>query len=68
MSIEELPYHPLTQKGKEKKGESIWTDPATALGQTHNVISNDKFKALSSIPSHELISCHVHKLVQVIFP
>ena len=68
MSIEELPYHPLTQKGKEKKGERIWTDPAIALGQTHNVISNDKLKTLSSIPSYELVSCHVHKIVQESIP
>ena len=68
VSIKELPYPPLTQKGKEKKGERIWTNPATAIGQTHNVISNDKLKTLSSIPSYELVSCHVHKLVQESIP
>ena len=54
MSIEELPYHPLTQKGKEKKGERIWTDLAIALGQTHNVISNYKLKTLSSTTNYLL--------------
>ena len=68
VSIKELPYPPLTQKGKEKKGERIWTNPATAIGQTHNVISNDKLKTLSSIPSYKLVSCHVHKLVQESIP
>ncbi|KAK9998118.1 hypothetical protein SO802_017721 [Lithocarpus litseifolius] len=66
MVIEELPSPPLTRKGKEKKGESIWIDPTTTLRQTHNVISDDKLKALSSIPSHKLVSYHVHMLVQVL--
>ena len=52
-------------KGKSKIGISVWDDPATALGCAHNVITNDELKGLSSIPSHELISQHIHKLVQV---
>ena len=52
-------------KGKSKIGMSVWDDPATALGCAHNVIINDKLKGLSSIPSHELISRHIHKLVHV---
>ena len=42
-------------------------DPATALRWAHNVISDDKLKALSFVPSHELVSHHVHKLVHVTF-
>ena len=57
---------PLTRsKGKSKIGMSVWDDPATALGDPHNVITNDELKGLSSIPSHELVSRHIHKLVQV---
>ena len=57
---------PLTRsKGKSKIGMSVWDDPATALGHPHNVITNDELKGLSSIPSHELVSRHIHKLVQV---
>ena len=48
MSIEELPSPPWTFKGKEKKGENVWTNPATALGQAHNIISDDKLKALTN--------------------
>nr|POF26876.1 hypothetical protein CFP56_45610 [Quercus suber] len=66
MSIKEFPSPPRTWKGKEKKGESVWIDPATALGRMQNVISEDEFKALSLVPSHELISRHIHKLVQVL--
>ena len=67
VSIEELSSPPQTQKGKEKKGESVWTNLATTLGRDHNVIFDDKLKALSSVPSHELVSRHIHKLVQLSF-
>ena len=57
---------PLTRtKGKSMVGMSVWDDPATTLGRAHNVITNDKLKGLSSIPSQELVSRHIHKLVQV---
>ena len=46
----------IRSKGKSEIGMSVWDDPATALGRAHNVITNDKLKGLSSIPSHELIS------------
>ncbi|KAL0010999.1 hypothetical protein SO802_006107 [Lithocarpus litseifolius] len=55
-----------THRRIEKNGESAWTDLATALGQAHNVISADELKALASVPSHELVSCHIHKLMQVL--
>nr|POE59969.1 hypothetical protein CFP56_03564 [Quercus suber] len=45
---------------------NVWDDPATALGRAHNVITSDKLKSLSSVPLHELISRHIHKLVQVL--
>ena len=57
---------PITcAKGKGKVGMSMWDDPTTALGRAHNVITNDELKGLLSIPSHELVSRHIHKLVQV---
>ena len=44
---------PLTRaKGKGKMGMSVWDDPATALGRTYNVITNDELKSLSSVLSH----------------
>ena len=52
-------------KGKGKVGKSISEDPSTALEWAHNVITDNELKGLSSIPSHELVSCHIHKLVQV---
>ncbi|XP_065615732.1 uncharacterized protein LOC136061637 [Quercus suber] len=53
-------------RGKSKIGISVWDDPTTALGRAHNVITSDKLKGLSSIPLHELVSRHIHKLVQVL--
>nr|POF02971.1 hypothetical protein CFP56_72213 [Quercus suber] len=58
---------PVTRaRGESKIGMSVWDDPATALGRAHNVITSDELKILSSIPSHELVSRHIHKLVQVL--
>nr|POF08590.1 hypothetical protein CFP56_53076 [Quercus suber] len=58
---------PITHpKGKSKIRQSVWDDPATALGRAHYVITNNELKSLSSIPSHELVSRHIHKLVQVL--
>ena len=62
-SIEELPSPPWTCKGNEKKGEAVWTGPAMEIGRAYNVLSDDELKALSLVPSHELVSLHIHKLV-----
>ena len=52
---------PLTHaRDKTKVGMSVWDDPTTAMGRAHNVITNDELKGLSSIPSRELISRHIH--------
>lgn len=58
-------FTPPTAYSKEesKIGKSVWEDLATALGRAHNVVTNEELKGLSSIPSHELVSRHIHKLV-----
>ena len=68
-SLEMMTFSPPTtrSKGKAKVGKSVWDDPATALGRAHNVITNDELKGLSSIPSQELVSRHIHILVQVFY-
>nr|POE46419.1 hypothetical protein CFP56_56740 [Quercus suber] len=58
---------PVTRaRGKSKIGLNVWDDPATASGRAHNVITTDELKSLSSVPSHELVSRHIHKLVKVL--
>ena len=66
-SLEVTTFTPPTtrSKGKGKAGRSVWDDLATTMGHAHNVITDDTLKGLSSIPSHELVGRHIHKLVQV---
>ena len=68
-SLEMMTFSPPTtrSKGKAKVAKSVWDGLATALGRAHNVITNDELKGLLSIPSHELVSLHIHKLVQVFY-
>lgn len=66
MSLGELPLPPMTRaKRKEKMGQSVWADPTTAFGRAYKVITEDKLRALSSILAHKLVSCHIHKMLQV---
>ena len=68
-SLKMMTFSPPTtrSKGKGKVGKSVWEDPATAFGWAHNVITDDELKGILSIPSHELVSRHIHKLVQVFY-
>nr|POF23563.1 hypothetical protein CFP56_50157 [Quercus suber] len=56
-SFEMMTFSPSTMhsKGKAKIGKSVWDGPTTALERAHNVITDDEFKGLSFIPSHELV-------------
>ena len=65
LSLEVTAFTPPTTllKGKGKVGKRIWDDLATALGRAHNVVIDDELKSLTSFPSHELVSRHIHKLV-----
>ena len=53
-------------KGKEKIGSSVWSDAEAAMDHANELLTHGEMKEISSIPSHEMVSCHVHKLVQVI--
>ena len=53
--------------GKGKVGKSACEDPSMVLGRAHNVITNDELRGLLSIPSHELVSRYIHKLVRVFY-
>ena len=71
LSIEEIsPRHKkcrTSEKGKGKIGASIWADVETALAQANEIITLDELKEISGVPSHEMVNCHVHKLIQVTF-
>ena len=54
-------------KGKEKVGASVWANVGTALARANEVVTTKELKEISGVPSYEVVSHHVHKLVQVAF-
>ena len=70
VSVEEvarpLKKQKVGSKGKEKIGSSVWSDAEAAMDHANELLTHGEMKEISSIPSHEMVSCHVHKLVQVI--
>lgn len=68
-SIEEITPCPKGARGsdkvKSKVDSSVWDDAATAMGRAHNVIALEELKDGIDVPSHELVSRHIHKLIQV---
>ena len=71
LSIEEITLRTkkrkLGDKGKDKVGASVWADAKTTLAQANEVVTPEELKEISSVPSHEMVNHHVHKLIQVIF-
>ena len=67
--IEEIsPCHKkcrTSEKGKGKIGASVWANTETALARANKVVTPDELKEISGVPSHEMVNCHIHKLVQV---
>ena len=61
-----LKKYKVGSKGKEKVGSSVWFDAEAAMDRTNELLTPGEMKEISSIPSHEMVSRHVHKLVQVI--
>ena len=72
VSVEEV-AHPFKRlkvgsKGKEKVGSSVWSDAEVIMDRVNEFFTLGEMKEISSTPSHEMVSRHVHKLVQVILP
>ena len=67
VSIEEvarpLKKQKVGSKGKEKVGSSVWSDAEAAMDRSYELLTPREMKEISSIPSHEMVSRHVHKLV-----
>ena len=61
-----LKKYKVGSKGKEKVGSSVWFDAEAAMDRANELLTPGEMKEISSIPSHEMVSRHVHKLVQVI--
>ena len=54
-------------KGKEKVRASIWADVGTAMALANEIVTLEDLKEISTVPSHEMVNRHVHKLVQVFY-
>ena len=69
ISIEEVARPSKKQKaankGKGKVGASVWSDAGTAMDRATELFTPGEMREVTSIPSHEMVSRHVHKLVQV---
>ena len=68
--IEEV-VHPLKKqkvvnKGKEKIGSSVWFDVEMAMDRANELLTPREMNEISSVSFHEMVSCHIHKLVQLI--
>ena len=50
-------------KGKEEVGCSVWEDARVAMDRASELLTLEEMKEISSVPSHEMVSRHVHKLV-----
>lgn len=68
VSIEEVTPYPKKcrtgDKGKEKVEASIWVDAGTTLARAHEVVMPKEMKEIFGVPSHKIVSRHVHKLVR----
>ena len=70
ISVEEVarPFkkQKVASKGKEKVGASVWSDAEMAMDRANELFTTGEMREITSIPSHEIVSCHVHKLMQVV--
>ena len=73
-SVEEITLRPKRQrimdKGKEKVGfwsSSIWDNTGLALTRAQDAFTVKDLKVFSSIHSNEIVSHHIHKLIQVMY-
>ena len=67
VSVEEvvrpLKKQKIGNKGKEKMGFSVWSNAETAMDRANQLLTPGEIKEISSVPSHEMVSRHVHKLM-----
>ena len=49
-------------------GSNIWANAEAAMTRANELLTPEEMKEISLVPSHEMVSQHVHKLVQVTFP
>lgn len=57
----------MGDKGKEKVGFSVWADAGVAMALANKLLTLEEEKEISRVPSYEMVSQQVHKLMQLIF-
>lgn len=70
MTVEEITQQTkklhVVDKGKEKafsRSSSVWDDASLAMSRAKDAFMADELKALSRVPSNELVGRYVHKLI-----
>ena len=53
----------MGSKGKEKMGSNVWADAEVAMDRVNELLTHEEMRDISNMPSHEILSRHVHKLV-----
>ena len=56
----------MANKDKEKANSclsSVWDDASLALTRAQDVFTAKELKVFLSIPSNEIVGCHIQKLV-----
>ena len=44
-------------------GANFWADARTVVSRANKVVTLEDLKEIAVVPSHEMVNCHVHKLV-----
>ena len=60
----------LADKGNEKADSrlsNVWDDAGLVVEKVNEVVTVEDLKVFSGMPSNEVVTCHVHKLVQVMY-
>ena len=44
-------------------GSNVWADAEVAMDRVNELLTHEEMRDISNMPSHEMVSRHVHKLV-----
>ena len=56
----------MADKGKEKAdsySSSVWDDARLVVERVNEIITTEDLKVFFGMPSNEVVTCHVHKLI-----
>ena len=50
-------------KRKGKMGSNVWVDAGAAMARANKLLTPKEMREISNVPSHKMVSLHVHKLM-----